>query len=356
MKKIVISIILLVFIIIIGVTTFFFAKFNHVKIDKSDEALGISTKNLVNLDNNSNIVNSIDMSGKNTIESTPTNDSEKTETEEPEYEKINNVINIALFGIDSRNTSKQGRSDSMIIATIDFEHKKVKLSSLMRDMYVSIDGHGKTKLNHSYAYGGPQLTIKTINQNFGTDIRDYVTVDFFTLEKIIDIVGGVEIDVKQNEISMLNGLMNEVAGIQKVSPKHITKSGLQVLNGKQAVAYSRIRYVGNGDFERTERQKRVLTAMIEKFETQIKDITTLPKMINEILPLIETSLDFQTILNLGINYLKNPDIEIEQSRFPVDGYWHNDMSTGTYYLKFEEEITKQQIIDYIFKDIKPEEK
>jgi len=118
------------------------------------------------------------------------------------------VVNIALFGIDSRNQEQRGRSDTMMIASIDKKNKVVKLTSLMRDMYVTIPGRGGDRMNHAYAYGGPALAIKTINTNFKMDISDYVTVDFFDLPNIIDELGGVDINVKADEIKLLNSYLS----------------------------------------------------------------------------------------------------------------------------------------------------
>jgi LCP family protein required for cell wall assembly len=238
--------------------------------------------------------------------------------------------------------SGNARSDTIMILTVDFKNKKVKLSSLMRDMYVKMEGYGSTKLNHAYAYGGATLSIKTINQNFGTNIRDYAMVDFFTLEKIIDVLGGVTINVKQEEIRYVNENINKVK---------ITTSGEQLLTGNQAVSYSRIRYVGNGDFERTERQRKVLSLVMDKAIE--KGVSAVPSLVYEILPLVETSMDKQTILNSALDFFKAGEMTFEQVRFPVDGYYWNDMTTGIYYLKFDTTITKQQIYDYIFDDIKP---
>ncbi len=116
-----------------------------------------------------------------------------------------NIINIALLGIDRRSPNERGRSDSMMIATIDKIHKTIKLTSLMRDTYVDIPGRDKDKLNHSYAFGGPELVIKTINENFDMNIREFAAVDFQGFIEIIDILGGVEIEIKSNELSHVPG-------------------------------------------------------------------------------------------------------------------------------------------------------
>lgn len=316
MKKIIVlSIAVAAILIIILITGYAsLARINHVEIDKTDEALGISAEAEI----------------------------EKQDIEELKPKNRDDIVNIVLFGLDRTETNENSRSDSMIVLTLDFKNKKIKLSSLMRDMYVFIEGYGQTKLNHAYAYGGASLAIKTINQNFGTNIRDYAAVDFSTLEKIIDILGGVTINIKQEEISEINTINSNAK---------ITNSGKQLLNGKQAVAYSRIRYVGNGDFERTERQRRVLLEILRKAKET--EIASLPDLASEILPLVETSMEKQTILDMSADFFKAGEMTCDQERFPINGYYWDDMTDGIYYLKFDTEITKQQVMDYIFNDIKP---
>lgn len=136
----------------------------------------------------------------------------------------------------------------------------------MRDSYVDIEGHGKTKLNHAYAYGGPELAIKTINSNFKLNIRDFVAVDFYGLENIIDTVGGVEIPVRSDEIKYINSYMQGTAKVENKAVQEVQNPGLQNLNGMQAVAYARIRYTSGGDYERTERQRTILTAVMNKIK------------------------------------------------------------------------------------------
>jgi polyisoprenyl-teichoic acid--peptidoglycan teichoic acid transferase len=318
-----------------GVAGYMYHQLHHVKIDKSDEALGIQRPPVSTQWASSERE---DFKDKRFIDSETNFD--------------NQIINIALFGVDRRKPTDRGRADAIMILTVDFKDKKLKLSSLMRDMYVDIENHGKTKLNHAYAYGGAPLAIKTINQTFGTDIRDYVTVDFFTLEKIIDAIGGVEIDVKENEYPLINQYMNEVARIEHEKPVYLKKAGLQTLNGKQAVAYARIRHVGNGDFERTERQRKVLYQMIEKLQNM--DKVELTKLAMKVLPYVETSLSFNTIMDMGMQYLKSGITTIEQERFPKDGYWRPYMKNGVWYMKFDEEQTKLQLQEFIYeKNLEP---
>lgn len=232
----------------------------------------------------------------------------------PAEEKAPSITNIALFGLDRRGTTGNTRSDSIMIATLDLETKKVKLTSIMRDTYVDIPGRGMDKINHAYAFGGPQLAIRTINENFDMDIRDYVMVDFHGMADIIDVIGGVEIDIKSNEVSR----------------SQVSSAGLQTLTGQQAVAYSRIRYVGNGDFERTERQRRVLEQIMDKVLGA--GAFQYPKIINKVLPYVETSLEKSEMLKLGTSAFAKGVSSIEQYRLPVDGHAKGQMIKGVYYL------------------------
>lgn len=235
-------------------------------------------------------------------------------------EEDTGVVNVLLFGIDRRDPNEKGsRSDAIMIATVDKKHQKLKLTSLMRDMYVSIPGKPDHKLNSAYAFGGPALAIKTVNTNFDLNIKRYATVDFFGLENIIDTLGGVEIDVKKGEVKYINQYLDELNSIDQSGKKspYVTDAGLQTLDGKQAVAYCRIRYVGRDDFERTERQRRVLAQLFEK----AKDInvTDAPKLASAIFPYVETNMTNTEIITLGTAVLGFKDKTIYQYRIPADG-------------------------------------
>lgn len=258
----------------------------------------------------------------------------KDEVEEKLSAYSDSVINIALFGIDVEDGGV-GRSDSIIIATIDTTHKKLKLTSIMRDSYVTIEGHGDDKINHAYAFGGPQLAIKTLNENFDLNIDDFVAVNFTTLPKIIDMLGGVTIDITSEEVSHIPG---------------IDTAGTYTLTGEQALAYSRIRYASGGDYVRTDRQRTVLSKVFEKILSI--NFTQYPSLLSEILPMVQTNLDYSEILNLGNEVLKMGVTTLEQERFPRDGYCEGKMIDKIYYLTFDKENTVQQLHDYIFEDIK----
>lgn len=258
----------------------------------------------------------------------------KDEVQEKLSEYSNSVINIALFGIDAQD-GEAGRSDSIIIATIDTTHKKLKLTSIMRDSYVTIADRGQDKINHAYAFGGAQLAIKTLNENFDLNIEDFVAVNFTTMPKIIDKLGGVTIDITSEEVSHIPG---------------IDSAGTYTLTGEQALAYSRIRYASGGDYVRTDRQRTVLNKVFEKILAT--NVSQYPGLLSEILPMVKTSLDYSEILNLGNEVLKMGVTNLEQERFPRDEYCEGKMISGIYYLTFDKEQTVQQLHDYIFDDIK----
>lgn len=262
--------------------------------------------------------------------------------------RYGNVQNIALFGIDSVG-NEAGRSDSTMIVTIDRGTKKVKVTSLMRDSYVSIDGHGKDKLNHAYAFGGPELAMKTINETFGLNIKDFATVNFSSLPKIIDILGGIEIDVDSQELKYINDYIYDMNKINKTNVSNITKTGLQHLNGTQAMAYCRIRYTDGGDYKRTERHREVLEKIFE--DIQKLSPTKYPTVLSEVLPMVKTDLSSNDILSLGTEVLKFGRT-FEQERFPKDSEGKETMINGVYYLQFNEETTKTQIQNWVFKDMK----
>ena len=269
------------------------------------------------------------------------------EVEEKLSQYSDSIINIALFGVDAVD-GEAGRSDSIMIATIDTVHKKLKLTSIMRDSYVAIDGHGNDKINHAYAFGGPQLAIKTLNENFDLNIEDFASVNFETLPKIIDKIGGIELDIDADELEYINGYIAHLNNINGTSEPAIESTGLQHVSGTQALAFCRIRYTSGGDYKRTERHREVLTKIFEKIETL--PATSYPSLLLEVLPMVNTSLTYNEILDLGTEVLKLGDSSMELERFPLDEYCEGKMIDGIYYLSFDKETTVDQLHSYIFED------
>ncbi len=263
----------------------------------------------------------------------------------------NKITNIALFGLDFRYEHEPKRSDSITIITIDEKNKKIKLNSLMRDSYVPIDGFGTDKLNHAYAFGGPELAMKTLNKNYGLNIKDYITVNFYDVERIIDLIGGLSLEVKKKEIPYLNKCIQEISHIESKPPTYITGEGTQILNGIQTLAYARIRKVGRDDYERSERQQRILMALYEKAKSI--PYNEYLKFINMAPDLIETNISTTRALSLAKNIVFNKINNIEQMRFPLDEHCRGEMINNIWYLTFNKDKTKELMQKYIFEDIHP---
>ena len=263
------------------------------------------------------------------------------------------VTNIALFGLDSRSDSISGRSDAIIVLTIDRVNNKIKMTSIARDSYVTMDrksGTMKDKITHAYSYasdGGPQLAVKTLNQNFNLDISDYVSVNFFGFAEIIDYIGGVEIDVDADEMRVMNNEyvwhLNEIG----IDCDYITKTGMQTLSGAQAVAYARNRYTG-GDVERGNRQKEILQAAFDKVKKM--GISDLDKIVSMVLSHCETSLSNSEIIGLGTwAFTKSPTIESlslpDADCNPKSG--KEALINDVWYYIYDLDIATQKIHDFI---------
>lgn len=247
-----------------------------------------------------------------------------------ENETMQGYWNIALFGVDARDNSlgKGNRTDTIMVASINRDTGEVKLVSLFRDTYLNLGNDSYGKCNSAYAKGGPELAINMLNMNLDLDITQYVTVGFKGVIDTIDALGGIEIDVKENEISHLNNYQISIVG-RSSDGKHfeatpgtdytpVTKSGLQTLNGLQATAYCRIRYVGD-DYARTERQRTVLMKMAEKAKTA--NPAQLNKILNSVFPSIQTNFD---ITELTALISKVGDYSITQG----DGFPFSDSRTA----------------------------
>ncbi len=244
-------------------------------------------------------------------------------------QKDDKIYNIALFGIDTRDPdSYKGLSDSIMILSIDTKEKEIKLISLMRDTLVPITYKGKTtygKLNSAYSKGGAELAVKTINENFGLDISEYATVNFYGMADIIDEMDGIEIEVQEKEINANNGLnhnIKEQASYLGVKPKLVTKAGKQTLSGIQAVAWARIRSVSTAegvanDYGRTDRQRVVMEALLDKALS--RNILKYPDIAKTMLGYVKTSLSFDEMWHLATSVLSS-DVKFSQTRVPQSDY------------------------------------
>ncbi len=261
-------------------------------------------------------------------------------------------INIALFGLDKRPADKYGNSDAIMIVSISNATNKLKLSSIMRDTYVKIDSVGHDKLNAAYRIGGPQLALKTLNQNFGLNIKDFVSVDFNGMANVIDALEGVTIDVKHNEVRWVNAYLDENNRDSRVKPPYVLKPGLQKLNGRQAVAYTRIRQVGD-DYERTHRQRTVLSALLNKLKST--GVSQYPNIVSQALPYVETSIPKPQLLSMGARvYMNNNMRRIEERRFPSHTESHGKIINGVWYLVPDLKSTSKSLYNFIFEGTRPE--
>lgn len=263
--------------------------------------------------------------------------------------KLEDIKSIALFGTDNRNPNKTSRSDAIMILTINSKTKKIKISSIMRDSLVEIPNHGETKINHAYAYGGPELALQTLNNNFNLNITDYATVDFYSLTKIIDLLGGFEVTLKPGEAAAMNKAINEINRVEKLAygTDYVDNntSTPQVLNGRQTVSYVRIRKTGDGDYERTERQRRVLNFCIDKLQQlSVKQAISIA---NEILPLVKTSLTSTEILSLGSQVLLTGPYQVEQLRLPADDTFQAGMFGKMWAIKMDLDKNSELLHEFL---------
>lgn len=269
----------------------------------------------------------------------------EVETINPNLTKI---TNIALFGVDAREGEDESRSDAIMIMSINPMTGKIKLISVLRDSYVDISGGDGwwDKLGHAYYYGGPEQAIKALNYNFNLNITDYVTVNFASMAEAIDALGGVYIDVDEDELYHVNLNMKEINWYYP--PLYDT--GYVLLNGEQAVGYARIRAI-DGDQQRSGRQREVVMAAFDRVKEM--DITSLPNLAKTVIPMIETSLSYSEIISF-IPMLAN-DISMEQAMIPgqYDGAY-DSMIDEVYYMGFDIESATQHIYDFIYKDIHPD--
>lgn len=236
------------------------------------------------------------------------------------------VINILLVGEEAINDGgSRGRTDSMMIATINTKQKALKLTSIMRDLYVAIPGYSDNKLNAAYHNGGMPLLKQTIEENFDIELDGSVLVNFSGFEDIIDLLGGVEITLTANEAAYLN----RTNYISNPIYRNV-RAGTQTLNGNQALGYSRIRYVRteseSDDFGRTSRQRTVLNAIFEKYKS--KSLPELVTILYDILPLVTTDINKSTIMDYLATVVTLGVTELETMRIPVDNEYSGSSVRG----------------------------
>lgn len=231
------------------------------------------------------------------------------------------VFNILLIGCDAREKGERSRADSIILLSINKESEQLIATSIMRDIYVEIPGHGNNRINAAYAYGGEDLLVETVEKNFKIQIDRYASVDFFVFMDIVDQMGGVEIELNDEEFLVANAYINELNQLldEPYGTDWLPGGGTHLLNGKQALGYTRIRYVGNADFERTKRQREVLEQIFYKAKNY--NLIELNELLNIVLPQITTNLTEGEAITLALGMNSYKKYALKQYRLPCDDTW-----------------------------------
>ena len=252
------------------------------------------------------------------------------------------IKNILIVGADKRESwSESGRSDCVMIGTMDTKHGKLKLTSLMRDMYVDIPNHGKAKFNAAYSYGGIELLYKTIAYNFDIQLDGYVLVDFGAFKHVIKALGGVEVELTEAEANYLIRAYKH-GTVTKVVP------GKQTLNAQQALAYTRIRQDAAADFGRTQRQRTVMQSMFTKLKS--KSSTRLLELAEEIMPYVTTDLNNDQIISYMVDAVRMGVTDIEQYRIPVDNSFTSQRINNQAVLVPDIDKNKTELHKFVFED------
>ena len=240
-------------------------------------------------------------------------------------EDVKGITNILLTGTDARPGETSSRTDSMMILTVDTKHDSIKLTSLARDTYVQLPGRGGSKLNAAYFWGKEPMLFETIENEFGIGIDKIVQVDFNALMTIIDILGGIEVDVPSNNINEINKFSKECysqySSENKGSFETIYNAGVQTLNGYQALAFSRVRKVDSA-IERDKRQQEVILGITNKLKNM--SLSQFPELINNLLPYVKTNIDSGEILKISLSCINilNKGNEIKKAEFPITDNMH----------------------------------
>ena len=255
--------------------------------------------------------------------------------------KEEGIKNILLIGNDSRNEGEDGRSDAMILISISSKTNTIHMTSVLRDIYVDIPGHDGNRLN---AFGGPELLMETLEKNFGISVNRYMLVNFQAFAKVVDAVGGVDIEVTNEEVQYINGYLveyNQLEGRPEGTDYLDTSlSGKLHLNGPQALAFCRNRFIGS-DFSRTERQRKVLTAIFEKAPSAL--LTNTDELVDGLMSNVKTNLKKLDISGLMVQAPVMLTYDMVQTSIPLDGTYSNASIRGMSVLEVDFETNKEYI-------------
>ncbi len=253
-----------------------------------------------------------------------------------EEKKDDDVINVLLVGTDSRDPdSDRGRSDSMMLVSFNKKQSKTTIISFLRDSLVPIDGYGESRLGHTYAYGGVGLTINTLNQVYGLDIQNYVTISFEDLVSVIDEIGGVEVYISEEEAEYYRS-----AGMPNITAGDVT------LTGSQALAHARNRTLGS-DFERTRRQRSVMYGIYKTVMSNNDPSSILP-LINFALNHVETNMSVTEIYQIAQDVMTTQDLKRQQIGIPKEGTYTPITYEGMSVLEIDFEANKAIIQELLY--------
>lgn len=283
----------------------------------------------------------------------------KSQLSNDELLEDSKVLNVMLFGEDNAKGEKFGRSDSMIMLSIDNRHKKLKMTSFQRDSYVYVDGYGYDKLTNAYAYGGPKLTIQTIESNFGVKVDRYAVVDYASFIDIIDVLGGIDLELTQDEIDYINYQLYK--NKQSDTRTTITDAPGKVhLTGQQALWYARNRGldsseegigIAGDDWDRTSRQRKLLETMFNDMKDA--DLTQIISIVGKVGPLVTTNLKKDEITALVSHSMTYLTYSVEQYTVPEEGQWYymNDTPVGSVIAFSDLETQRKLFAEFIYEEL-----
>ena len=256
------------------------------------------------------------------------------------------VFDLLLIGTDATTEEETGRSDAMVLLRLDAEAGEIRLISFLRDLYVRIPGHGRNRLNAAYVFGGAELLMDTLEENFGVRADAWAEVDFSRLVKVIDRIGGVEAEVSEAERRQLNGILahfNRDRGEDEADGK-LKASGLVTLTGKQALCYSRIRKI-DGDFQRTSRQREVIEGAFRKVTAL--DAWSLMVLAIENLDAVKTNLSAWEIIRLIPLALRARNASFASMTVPMEGAWQDKKVNGMQVLVVDEAAVRAAVRTFL---------
>lgn len=258
-------------------------------------------------------------------------DKKRLDIDKDVSEELSEYRNIVLLGIDAREGEDPNkcRSDAVVLVSIHKKTGRINMTSVLRDSYLMLDEKGNKvldKLTHAHAYGGPENTIRALNRNLDLNVREFMTVNWRTVAKLADAMGGIDMKIKDYEVDEMNRYIDDTNRNLHGDKTHIDKPGIHRLNGIQTVTYCRIRHVGNGDSERAARMRKVIQAIVKKSKTM--SLSQLEAVANKVLPDIDTNIEPKEMFWLA---LKGASFKIESSRrWPyrfdgakLEGVWYD---------------------------------